>query len=130
VRIEEGKNNADGGWKILQDWVCLGNSPLVTKLNGSISNVFLMGSDFTPSEDDFLGNHLIEKDTLDIIRDVDVGYPDSKIQAESAIMMAYFGPMENNSSNTNKEGNGISGNGQINEADVTAFLESLNSNEH
>ncbi len=67
VQIEDGKNNTDGGWKILQDWVRLGNSPLVTKLNERIVNVFLMGSDLMPSEDDFLGNHLIEKDTLDVI---------------------------------------------------------------
>jgi len=33
VGIEDGKNNADGGRKILQDWVKLGNSPLVTKLS-------------------------------------------------------------------------------------------------
>jgi len=100
---------------------------LVTKLNGSISNVFLMGSDLTPSEDGFLGNHLIEKDTLDIICDVYVGYCDSKIEAEPARMMAYFSPMENNNS---KEGNETGGNGHINEADVTAFLELLNSDEH
>jgi len=37
------------------------------KLNERITNVFLMGSDLTPSEDDFLGNHLIEKEILDII---------------------------------------------------------------
>jgi len=67
VKIEDGKNDADGGRKILQDWVRLGNSPLVTRLNERIANVFLMGSDLTPSEDDFLGNHLIEKDTLDVI---------------------------------------------------------------
>ena len=45
----------------------LGNSSLVTKMNDRIANVFLIGSDLTPSDDDFLGNHLIEKDTLDVI---------------------------------------------------------------
>jgi len=67
VQINDGKKNPEGGQKILQDWVRLGNSSLVTRLNKTISNVFLMGSDLTPKEDDFMGNHLIERDTLDII---------------------------------------------------------------
>jgi len=78
VCTDDDKNNPEGGQKILQDWVRLGNSSLVTRLNKTISNVFLMGSDLTPKEDDFLGNHLIERDTLDIIRDVYVDYSDKK----------------------------------------------------
>jgi len=124
VKIEDGKNDADGGRKILQDWVRLGNSPLVTRLNERIANVFLMGSDLTPSEDDFLGNHLIEKDTLDVIQDVYVGYPDSMIEAEPAIMKAYFGG-KNEAHMTSKESNGSGSNVGISDADVTAFLASL-----
>jgi len=52
VCIKEGQNTPEGGWKILEEWVKLGNCQAVTKLNG-IPNVFLMGSDKTPEEDDF-----------------------------------------------------------------------------
>jgi len=129
VRIEDGKNNADGGQKILQDWVRLGNSPLVTKLNEKITNVFLMGSDLTPSEDDFLGNHLIEKEILDIIRDVYVGYSDSMIEGEPDLMAANFGGVDQ-ANVTSKESNGSGGNVGITDGDVTAFLASLNNVEH
>ena len=126
VRIEDGKNNADGGRKILQDWVMLGNSTLVTKMNDRIANVFVMGSDLTPSGDDFLGNHLIEKDTLDVIRDVYVGYADSMIEAEPTLMAAYFGVVAEHSNATGKESNGSGGNVRSSDDDVTSFLTSLN----
>jgi len=129
VRIEDGKNNADGSQKILQDWVMLGNSTLVTKMNDRISNVFVMGSDLTPSGDDFLGNHLIEKDTLDVIQDVYVGYADSMIEAEPSMMAAYFGVVQETNA-TGKELNGSGGNATSSDDDVSSFLKSLNNAEH
>jgi len=130
VQIKDGKNNADGGQKILQDWVKLGNSSLVTKMNDRIANVFLIGSDLTLSDDDFLGNHLIEKDTLDVIRDVYVGYADSMIEAEPTLMAAYFGVVAEHSNATGKESNESGGNVQSSDDDVTSFLTSLNNAEH
>jgi len=102
---------------------------MVTKLNERIPNVFLMGSDLTPSEDDFLGNHIIEKDTLDVIQDVYVNYSDSKIEAEPAMMAAYFG-VTDHANTTSKQSNGSSGNGCVDNDEVMAFLASLNDDEH
>jgi len=129
VRIKEGQNTPEGGKKILEEWVKLGNSKLVNKLNGHIPNVFIMGSDLTPKEDDFLGNHLTEKDTLDVIRDVYVGYPDLKIESEPETMTAYFGPPHGIDKEGSK-GSSTGSNGLVTEEDVTAFLSSLNNEEH
>ncbi len=121
VCIDDDKNNPEGGQKILQDWVRLGNSSLVTRLNKTISNVFLIRSDLTPKEDDFLGNHLIERDTLDIIRDVYVDYSDKNIEANNAIMKAYFGSSQE-ANNMNMES---AADDSVKDEEVTAFLASL-----
>jgi len=75
VCIKENQNTPERGHMIPEEWVKLGNSQAVTKLN-DIPNVFLMGSDKTPQEDAFLGNHLIERDRLDVICDYCIGYLD------------------------------------------------------
>jgi len=125
VRIKEDENNVEGGRKILEQWKKLGNSQAVTKLN-TIPNVFLMGSDKTPEEDDFLGNHLMERDTLDVICDYYVGYLDKKIESECAIMTAYFGPLQGMENTTKESNNG----NVVTEDDVTAFIASISSEEH
>ena len=127
VKIKEGQNTPEGGRKILEEWVKLGNCQAVTKLNG-IPNVFLMGSDKTPEEDDFLGNHLTERDTLDVIRDHYVGYSDKKIESESGIMTAFFGPPK--SIDGNKESNSSSNASVlVTEDDVKSFIASITDNE-
>jgi len=130
VRIKEGQNTPEGGKKILEEWVKLGNSQLVSKINGHIPNVFTMGSDLTPKENVFLGSHLTKKDMLDVICDYYVGYPDTKIESEPAIMTAYFGPPHGTDKEANKESSLTGKNELVTEEDVTAFLTSLSNDEY
>jgi len=139
VRIKEEENTPEGGQKILDQWVKLGNSTAVTKLN-SIENLFIAGSDKTPETDDFLGNHLTTKDTLDIIRDIYVGYSDARIKSEPAIMLAFFGADEDAGEAKQASGNGnqvstcpsnkTNGVNMVTDEDVSAFITSLKSAEH
>jgi len=125
VCIKENQNTPECGHMILEEWVKLGNSQAVTKLN-SIPSVFLMGSDRIPEEDDFLGNHLTKRDILDVICNYYVGYLDKKIESECAIMTAYFGPPQGIENGTKESNNG----NVVTEDDVAAFIASISSEEN